>query len=548
MTGRTGNKAATVTVPFVLRCLSEVGTYLVSLELLQGPPIYKKDYRTGEETDPVNLHRPENGTEPVPEYQRARTVGDGTRDSFYPSKDDAWSVDNEGFVTAIWGRRAAVAVTAFHTDESPPPEFSASVDGSALPTLRQDTERSGDGFETVTVFDVAHERYQRGAVLDIAIESDEIRQTDLLALFGETVEPLLVTWIPIDVPGFPAPAVDAESYMAGTASWLPVAETSTGIGPTMQYVANGTEVHGSRYDILAAVGQLWDHHALHACGRDEIYVGIVDNHTMFNQEGSGGSRGYAAHHVAIGALILHYEDEEVLPKDIHSAMMINAHEIGHLFGQQHVPGCYMRGRTTVDYPYEDGKLGPARGWDWISTQFVERDEHLVLSPRHLSFPVHDFMTACGGRWVVSDFSYQLMALHQQSSEAFSAKACDGPAAADGKSGVSPLTQKSAPAGTGPQSIAITGTISADGIASISMAEPTGNLPWAPIVTGEYTLEVLDAGGSVLHRERVSVAHAGHGHDGALWSARVPYFEDAATAVLRGSEGDVRASASAESAR
>ena len=49
VTGRTGNKAATVTVPFVLRCTSETGTYLVSLEAFQWPPVYKKDYLAGPE-------------------------------------------------------------------------------------------------------------------------------------------------------------------------------------------------------------------------------------------------------------------------------------------------------------------------------------------------------------------------------------------------------------------------------------------------------------------------------------------------------------------
>ena len=49
VTGRTGNKAATVTVPFVLRCTSETGTYPVSLEAFQWPPVYKKDYLAGTE-------------------------------------------------------------------------------------------------------------------------------------------------------------------------------------------------------------------------------------------------------------------------------------------------------------------------------------------------------------------------------------------------------------------------------------------------------------------------------------------------------------------
>ena len=558
VTGRTGNKAATVHVPFVLRCQNETGTHLVSLELFQGPPIYKKDYRAGTETEQVNLHRPENGAEPVPEYQWMQRVNDGSGDTFYPSKDDAWSPDNEGLVTALWRRRAAVAVTAFHMDESPAPEFAASVDDSELPILVQETKRAVDGFETVTVFGISRDRYQRGAVLDVSVESDDGSLTDRLALFGETVEPLLVTWIPIDVPEFPAPTIDAEFYMEGTVSWLPIAEYTTGIGPTMEYVENGNEVPRNPYDIFEAARQLREHHALHACDRNEIYIGYPDNHGMFNAEGSSGSRGVALGETIIGSMIIYYEDEEVLPLDIHRAAMLNAHEVGHVFGQAHVPGCSIAGRTTVDYPYEDSKIGPTRGWDWISTQFVERDEHLVLGPAHIrTYPVHDFMTACGGQWIVSDFAYQLMALHQQSSEAVSASACEAPGAVRGagdKAGVSVAVAKSAPAGTAPRSIAIAGRLSDDGIASITMVESTGNPPWPAPAAGAFTLELLDGGGTVLHREPVLVAHAGHGHGEALWSARVPYFQDGATALLRGSSMDVlasfdlRADATAESGR
>ena len=92
VTGRTGNKAIVVHVPFVLRCQDETGAHLVSLELFQGPPIYKKDYRAGTETEPVTLGsarergRPSEGVGTIP--SRTRTPGSGT----YPSKDEAWSV------------------------------------------------------------------------------------------------------------------------------------------------------------------------------------------------------------------------------------------------------------------------------------------------------------------------------------------------------------------------------------------------------------------------------------------------------------------------
>lgn len=73
-----------------------------------------------------------------------------------------------------------------------------------------------------------------------------------------------------------------------------------------------------------------------------------------------------------------------------------------------------------------------------------------------------------------------------------------------------------------------------------MVEPTGNVPWATPAAGAFTRELLDAGGYVLHREPVPVLHAGHGRGEALWNARVPWFDAAATVVLRGPAGDIRA--------
>ena len=554
VTGRSGNKSATVRVPFVLNCVSQAGgAYLVALELFQGPPIYKKDYRTGEETEPVNLARPENGAAPVAEWQRVEPVDDGSGDTYYPSKDDAWSADNDGFVTAIWGRRAAVAVTAFHTDESLPPEFSASVDGTALPVLLQETEASGDGFETVTVFDIARERYQRGAVLDLSITSDEGSQSERLALFGETVEPVMVTWIPIDVPEFPAPTIDAEHYMEGVAAWLPIADYTTGVGPTMEYAENGSEGYGSRYDIWHAVNQLREHHVVNACGRDEIYVGYPDNHTMYNTENSSGSRGAASlgdRQVMVGSMIMYAEDYYDSPTrlDIHKAATLNGHELAHAFGQVHVPGCNMRGTTTVDYPYAEGKIGPGQIWSWITTELLGRDDQMTFfgSPRPPG--IQDIMMACSGEWVVSDFAYQLMTLYRQWSE--TTTVCEAPSAASavgGKVAMSTPVPKSSPVDPAPRSVAIAGQMSADGIASISMVTPTGNPAWAVSDKGAFTLEVIDAGGTVLHREPVPVAHDshGHGHGESFWSARVPYFENAETVILRGPAGEVRLQAEIE---
>ena len=533
VTGRTGNKAIVVHVPFVLRCQDEAGAHLVSLELFQGPPTYKKDYRAGTETEPVTLARPENGATPSELW--VDTVKDEDTGLWvYPSKDEAWSVDNNGFVTAIWNRRAAVAVTVFHMDDSPLPEFSASVGGAGLPVLLQETERDGDGFETVTVFDVDRHLYEREAVLDVSVKTDDGDITDRLALFGETVNPIQVTWIPIDVPEFPAQIVDAEQYMAGLEDWLPIADRITGIGPTMQYEETGVEGPGLRAHPFEALEQIRKHHVLHACAYDEIYIGYWNVQAMFDADGRAGIGGYAAvgetHAVGTSIVDIFSPPSPIALKDAH---IVNAHEVGHLFDLFHVPACGREAGGAAGYPYEESALGPSRSWDFLLSEFVNRDPDTL-----------DFMSMCGLYGGVSDFSYQLMALYRQSPQA--SGTCENPrdrrGAATTKSHVPVLGAKSAAVSGSPASLAVTGAVSADGIASISMAQPTDNAPWAVPGEGEFTLELLDAGGTVLHSQPVRAADVDHGHGEAFWSARVPYFESAASVVLRGSAGGVQAEA------
>ena len=419
-------------------------------------------------------------------------------------------------------------------DDSPLPEFSASVGGADLPVLLQETERDGDGFETVTVFDVGRDLYERGAVLDVSVKTDGGDLTDRLALFGETVNPIQVTWIPIDVPEFPAQIVDAEQYMGGLESWLPIADRVTGIGPTMQYEETGVEGPGLRAHPFEALEQIRKHHVLHACAYDEIYIGYWNVQAMSDADNRAALGGYAAvgETHAIGTSIVDVSSPP-RPSAVWGAHIVNAHEVGHLFSLRHVPACGREARGAAGYPYEESALGPARSWDFLMSQFVNRDPDIL-----------DFMSMCGFLGAVSDFSYQLMALYRQSPQASGtcANPRDGRDAATTKGPVPVVTTKSAAVSGSPASLAVTGAVSADGIASISMAQPTDKAPWAVPGEGEFTLEILDAGGSVLHRQLVHASRVDHGHGEAFWSARVPYFEGAATVILRGSAGGVQAEA------
>ena len=551
VTGRTGNKAITVRVPFALRCYAEDGARFVSLEVFQGPPIYKKDYRAGTETDPVTMFRPENGAAPVAEWTEDRYVSYG-EEVLRHSLAHAWRAESEGFVTAIWGRRAAVAVVVSHTDDSPLPDLVAEIEASdgvrtALPVLLEETESEGDRFLSAVVFSMDRALYARGATLHVAIASNEGGTSESLALFGETVEPLQVTWIPIALEGIPDLEIDPDYYMDGLDGQLPIADRVTGVGPTMAYERTGEEGSGRIY-LRAVVKQLAEHHALHACGNDEIYFGMWNNQAVFDTDPGGSApAGLTNGQVVVGTPPVS-AISPVPASRVRWAMMLNTHEVGHVFELGHTASC---GEAFFDgkfYPYENGQVGPARSWEFLDNKFISRDAIYEPSNQHYS----DFM-ACDGRWFVSDFSYQLMTLQRQSSSAV--RTCASPPRSGQKSPAVFLTGKSSPVATeAPASIALAGSVSPDGIASISMAEPTANPAWTPRSAGNLTLEVIDSGGSVLHREPIAAAEPRHGGGEALWSARVPYFEDASAALLRGSsmevltEFDLRADASAESAR
>ena len=549
VSGETEEGRQTISVPFELRCYADHDARLVSLELFQGPPTYKKDYVAGTETDPIPMTRPENGAEPVetwvPSYYNKET-----NEWVYPPKTYVWSEENDGFVTAIWGRRMAVAVTVSHADDSPTPALDLVItqeDGvSAAPAMVfEETEADGATFSTVKVYEVDRSLVQRGAVLSLAVESNSGRNEDRLALFGETVEPMQVTWVPVSVEDIPDPELDAEKLMDGLDWQLPIADRVTSVGETMAYVKED-EGYIYRVNLFEALVQLGEHHALHACSYDEIYVGIWNHQAMFDRDDSSGPTGLADRYlwglgnIALGTDVVSARTPPS-SNSIRRSMLINAHEVGHLLGLDHTETCGAMGHGD-DFPYADGDLGPARSWDFFDRRFVSRD---AMAP----FPEDKYVDimACRGAWYVSDYSYQIMTMVRQHEEA--TRTCDNPRAdkvdqpevANGPD--SPLVNKSARGENQrpPSSVAVVGLLSTDGAASISLARPTEKSPWVARSSGTFTLEVLDSGSAVLHSEPVGISKAGqHSGSGALWSARIPYSPDATTVVLRGPANDVLA--------
>ena len=556
--GTNSEGAASVGVPVSLHCPMQGDTRLVSLEVFQGPPVYKKDFETGEEFGRVPMALPEDGSPPKDTLLDRNPFDPDIWDERRRRRHAAWSPHDDGFVTAIWRRQAAVALAVRHSDDSPTPKTSAVIerDGvrTVLPETYRETGRDGDGFITDTVFYVERELYDRGAELVVSVDSDSGETTERLDLFGEEVPLLKVTWVPVVLDDVPEEEpIDPEEWTGnGLLASLPIGDYETGKGPTMLYEKSEEDEASSppTLDAYRLMDQVVDHRMLHACARDEIYVGVF-NAAAIREAGYSRWPSALASVYLMTAIMGGVWSPEAFSSNRHNYRNLfstAAHEVGHIFGLGHAP-CGDPPGVEEDYPYEDAILGPARSWDFLDNRFVGRlgERGVEVPADYLETPPGreyvDLMSYCFTPDALSDYHYQRSLLQRQSpgywdailNEDYNEVQCE-PVASSGT-----IVAKAARAEQAPASLAITGSVDADGIATVRMIKPTSNPAWPAPPSGDLVLVVLDAGGLELHRQPVRLSPISHGDGRMGWSARVPYFEGAATVVLRGPDtGDVQA--------
>ena len=163
-----------------------------------------------------------------------------------------------------------------------------------------------------------------------------------------------------------------------------------------------------------------------------------------------------------------------------------AHEIGHLYGTQHVPGCG-GDNPYKDFPWSDGRIGKnyygAYGFD----TFYRVDAGIYFNT------VKDFMTYCGGRTWVSDFVYQKLRQGIGSASALAEAA-------------------NQPWPPGQEFVLVSGLITPT-LDSVQLF-PSYILPdrgdYVEPEAGDYAIEVLDAQGNLLVSQTFSPIQVSHG--------------------------------------
>ncbi len=397
---------------------------------------------------------------------------------------------------SIAGRRVAMVARVAHESPTTPllavsihdlaDEILAARLGQLLtPETIFIDDAAANSWETAYVFDLPGNLYRPGHEAVYTVdpdetldETDEGDNVDRVSLDGRTPPPFKITFLPIRSSVGEPPALDPEAYMVRVHDYFPIAD---------DYRARVGEPHDyqGEWDNLAAALSLLDR------WNAEAEVGEY-YHGIFKYPFDGSSCGYAWFQAPVaisGAL------------NDGCTANIYAHEIGHNFTLLHAPGGCGAENTDSNYPYQFAGIGPHRGW-WFS-------EGIFVNPRDGYF---DTMSYCEPNFI-SDYNYRLVTNHRlaQSVAAASSGLTDQAAASDSP----PLD-----IGAETASIALTGTVDANGNWALYSARNSVRASRTPPPGGAFSIALLDAGGREIHREPLTV-HPGSDGGGAAWAARLP---------------------------
>ena len=414
----------------------------------------------------------------------------------------------------ILGRWAVLAVRIEHETAQPPPVIARVLDSDdevlaerLAEAAPPSTEFTGPGqWHTEYVFELPGSLFAAGNRLVPVIDPDgEMAETDEddnvgepVVLYGETPPRFRVTFVPlVHVSDGETPFMDATALMAGTRALWPIADDFEAVVRS-PLITDAEDIANLSTEIRA----LWNAEA----DADEFYHGIYVPPWPGEAERSRRVGGIASQggRTAVSENSTH----DVIP-----------HEFGHNLSLLHTPGC---GALWFDrnYPYRNGGLGRAPGWDVNWRHFVsgEDDAHT------------DIMSGCGsGPSFVSDYHYRkaltywLSTAQTLGSAASSAVSRTGAASGPGTGSTHLPAVEAEPTGVPSGStggLALSGAVDASGAWRLTHSQSTEKGPRAPSPDGDFTLILFDAEGVELYREPLSAMRLSHGGESG-WAARTP---------------------------
>lgn len=408
--------------------------------------------------------------------------------------------------TPILGRWAALAVSVDHAVETPPPVATRvlDADGNVLANSLDEageasTARTGEGrWRTEYVFHLPGALHQEGnRIVHVIDPDDELAETDEsdnvsppVVLYGEKPPKFRITFVPLRYTGEEAAWTgdDLDLLMRGALALLPLADDYEARVDNRPIDIPPENRDGRGLNLLA---ERWNLEA----DPDEFYHGVADQM----------SRGVAL----LGGRVA------VSPTSIHETI---PHELGHNLGLSHTPGCGAQG-PDYDYPHDFGRLGPGRGWDLNFRRFVT--EKRVSSWEEGLF-VADIMSYCGEEKLISDYNYEILTEYWLSRRADTAPATVSAAAVAtaSDSDAAPFAPASESVRAGGGSLALAGTIGADGGPTLTQARYSAKAPRPPPRASEYTLALFDSAGVQLYAEPLLVLFPKEG-EVRFWAARTP---------------------------
>ncbi|MDE0680063.1 MAG: hypothetical protein OXI11_07605 [Gammaproteobacteria bacterium] len=401
-----------------------------------------------------------------------------------------WHWDVRGGATqhidGVADRHTVLAAAVTHESATVPEILARATDGDgevlqeSLEPVSTNTVKTDDlEWTTEHVYDVSEHYLPSHRITLLVDESgrlDETREDNNRQWVefsgGRRLPPFKIVFWPIRTDAGSPPAIQVEDYMKSVLDLLPIGSHEVRVGETLSFLNQAADTEA----VLDFLGREWNRGA----PGDEYYYGIFLE--TYDDEFCG--RAIRPGNVSVQLPLEDCSDETP------------AHEIGHNLSLMHAPwdcwGEYSIENIDPDYPYEEGGIGPRRGWLPSAEAFVgggSEETHF------------DVMAYCSPRFI-SDYHYRKALEHRVGRPLGNVRP--------------DLAQAKEPRGP---SLALGGGVEW-GMWTLDYVDHSLMPSRKPPVEGKHFLTLQAASGREIYRERLRLAAITHSAKRS-WAARVP---------------------------